>query len=145
MTGAPGPSDRSSLQVVALLYAISLALLGVFGFIPGITTGYDGLELAGDDSTAQVLGVFQTSVLHNVVHAAAGIIGILMARTWRGARVFLLGGGILFVALWLVGIAGAGDWIPSDSADNWLHLGIGGSMIALALLFGRDPAAGSRR
>jgi len=141
LTDAPLPAERTSVQVVALLYAISILLLGLFGFVPGITTNYGDLELAGDESTAQVLGAFQTSALHNVVHAGAGIVGIFMARTWRGARTFLLGGGILFVALWLLGIAGAADWIPTDSAGNWLHLGIGGSMIALALLFGRDRGA----
>jgi hypothetical protein len=130
-------ADRPRVQVVALLYAISLVLLGVFGFIPGVTTSYGDLEVAGDDSGAQVLGVFQTSVLVNVLHIGAGVIGILLSRTWPGARGFLLWGGVFFVALGALGVVGGADWVPSDSADNWLHVGMGASMLLLAWLYGR--------
>ena len=37
-------------------------------FIPGVTTSYDQLELAGHESGAELLGIFQVSILHNVVH-----------------------------------------------------------------------------
>jgi Domain of unknown function (DUF4383) len=139
------PGERTTMEVVALLYAISILLLGVFGFIPGITTNFEAMELAGDESAAQVVGAFQTSVLHNLIHALVGIAGIFMARTWQGARTFLLGGGAFFVALWLLGVVGGAVWIPSDSADNWLHLGMGGSMIAVALLFVGESQPGRRR
>ena len=130
------PPGRSSIQVAALLFAMSIVLLAIFGFVPGITTPYRRLELAGEESQAQLFGVFQTSVLHNLLHAfvgVAGIFAVVVATTKDGARGFLLAGGIFFVALWLLGIAGALNWLPSDSADNWLHLGLGVAMVALAL------------
>ena len=131
------PPGRSVVQVIAVLIGLSFVLVAIFGFIPGVTTRYGDLAFAGDESEAQLLGVFQTSVLHNLIHGIVGVAGIAMARTRDGARAYLVGGGAVLVALWLLGIAGGADWIPSDSADNWLHLGVGASMIALALTFGR--------
>ncbi len=40
-----------------------LLLAGVLGFIPGVTTDYDALTFAGHHSGAQLLGVFNVSVL----------------------------------------------------------------------------------
>ena len=138
------PPGRALVQVVALLFGLSILLLGVLGFIPRVTTGWDEMRVAGDESQAQVLGVFQTSVLHNLIHAIAGVVGIVAARKPDNARSFLVGGGIVFVALWLLGIVGGADWIPSDTADNWLHLGLGASMIASGLLFTRGGAVSRR-
>ena len=43
------------------------------GFIPGITTNlYDGLEFAGNDGNAELLGIFSVSVVHNIVHGLVG-------------------------------------------------------------------------
>ena len=85
-------NDRTTpVQTVARLVGIVFLLVGIAGFIPGITTNlYDGLEFAGDNGNAELLGLFQVSVLHNIVHALFAI-GILMAATPQGARTFLLG------------------------------------------------------
>lgn len=53
---------------------------GVLGFIPGITTNYSQLTFAGHDSAALLLGIFQVSILHNIVHLLFGVAGIFMAR-----------------------------------------------------------------
>lgn len=135
MTDSPLPAERARVQIVALLFALSILLIAVFGFIPGITMQYGDMSFAGDDSRAQLFGAFQVSVLLNLVHLLIGIAGIPMAQTWEGARTFLIGGGILFVGLWLLGVLGGADWIPTNSADNWLHAGVGVAMIALGVVF----------
>lgn len=128
------------VQTVARLVGIVFLLVGIAGFIPGITTNlYDGLEFAGDDGNAELLGLFEVSVLHNLVHALFGI-GILMAATAEGARTFLLGSGAIYVVLFVLGILGGGDWVPINDADNWLHLALGVGLLALGLITtrGRD-------
>lgn len=124
------------VQLAARVVGAVFLLVGVAGFIPGITDDAPG-DFAGEDSPGSLLGVFQTGVLHNLVHGAFGVVGLLMAGTPRGARTFLLGGGIVYVALWLVGMLGAMDWLPADDTDDWLHLGLGVGMIALSFLTGR--------
>jgi hypothetical protein len=133
---------RSTVQMVATLVSVVFVLVGIIGFIPGLTTNlYDGLEFAGDDGNAEILGLFQTSVLHNLVHSLFGLVGLALARTWSGARTFLIGGGIIYIALWLLGVIGAGDWIPTNTADDWLHLVLGVAMIGLGYITTRGTMA----
>jgi Domain of unknown function (DUF4383) len=121
-----------SVQLLATLVGATLVVVGVVGFIPGLTTNlYDGLEFAGDDGEAQIFGVFDTSVLHNLVHLTFGLVGLVMARTWSGARTFLIGGGVIYVALWVLGLLSGLDWIPVSDADDWLHFVVGVAMIGL--------------
>lgn len=134
--------DRTPIQSLAALVGVVFLLLGVLGFVPGITTHYGDLSFAGHDSGAKLLGVFQVSILHNIVHLLFGIVGIALAKTVSGARNFLIGGGVVYLALWLLGIVGAGDWIPSNTADNWLHFLVGIGMIGLGFVAGRTPVRG---
>src|SRR5215213_3500850 len=124
-------------SLAALVGAVFLAV-GVLGFIPGITTHYGDLGFAGDGSDAKLLGVFQVSVLHNIVHVLFGLAGLGLARTWEGARNFLIGGGVAYLLLWILGLVGAGDWIPSNTADDWLHFVLGVGMVGLGFVATRD-------
>jgi Domain of unknown function (DUF4383) len=131
--------DRTPVQNAARLVGIVFLLVGIAGFIPGITTNlYDGLEFAGNDGNAELLGLFKVSILHNLVHGLFGIAGLALAKTASGARTFLVGGGAIYVVLWLLGLVGGADWIPSNSADDWLHLVLGIGMIGLGVVLTRD-------
>ena len=131
--------ERTLVQNVARLVGIVFLLVGIAGFIPGITTNlYDGLEFAGNEGTAELLGLFQVSVLHNIVHGLFGLAGLALAATPSGARTYLIGGGAIYAALFLLGIIGGADWIPANDADNWLHLLLGAGMIALGFLTTRE-------
>ncbi|KPC72067.1 membrane protein, partial [Thermoactinomyces vulgaris] len=56
---------RAPVQVVTMVVALVFVLVGVLGFIPGVTTDYDSLTFAGHHSDAELLGIFAVSVLHN--------------------------------------------------------------------------------
>jgi hypothetical protein len=127
------------VQNTARLVGIVFLLVGIAGFIPGLTTDlYDGLEFAGDGGTSELLGIFQVSVLHNIVHGLFGLAGLALAATASGARTYLIGGGAIYLGLFLLGIVGGGDWIPSNTADNWLHLLLGAGMVGLGALTTRE-------
>lgn len=132
--------ESSALQKVTRLVGIVFVVVGILGFIPGITADAPG-SFAGEDSPGSLLHVFQTSILHNLVHLITGALGILMSRTWEGSRNFLFGAGALYVVLWLLGMASVMDWLPADVTDHWLHLVLGLGMLAAGLLFrGRQPS-----
>ncbi|WP_214402768.1 DUF4383 domain-containing protein [Pseudonocardia lacus] len=135
---------RDPVQTAAAVVGAVFLLVGILGFIPGVTTNYDQLDGLGHDSGALLLGVFQVSVLHNLVHAAFGVAGLLLARTRAGARAFLIWGGVVYAVLWLYGLLIDHDsdynFVPVNNADNWLHLVLAVGMIALGLLLGRSPA-----
>lgn len=136
------PMTATRLQKAATVVAATFLLVGVLGFIPGVTTNYDQMEFAGHHSGAELLGLFDVSVLHNIVHLLFGVAGLALARTWSGARGFLIGGGVIYLVLtvygWLVDRHDQANFVPLDVADNWLHLVLGVGMIALGLLLGRD-------
>jgi len=134
-------SERAPVQNIAWLVGLTFLIVGILGFIPGITTNlYDGLEFAGDGGNAKVIGLFEVSVLHNIVHGLFGIAGLALAKTASGARTYLIGGGAIYVLLALIQVIGAGDWVPLVGADLWLHLGLGLGMIGLGYGLTRDSA-----
>ena len=134
--------QRTPVQSAAAVVSAVFVLVGILGFIPGITTHYGDMSFAGHDSGAKLLGLFQVSILHNIVHLLFGLVGLALTKTPEGARTFLVGGGVVYLVLWLIGVIGAGDWIPVNTADNWLHLGLGVGMIALGFVTTRtSPVA----
>jgi hypothetical protein len=100
------------------------------------------MTFAGHHSDAMLLGVFQVSALHNIVHLLFGVAGLAIARTVAGARNFLIYGGVIYAVLWLYGVlidqSSVANFVPVNTADNWLHLLLGVGMIGLGLLVGRE-------
>lgn len=139
---ATGDRTRTNIQKAATAVGAVFLLVGVLGFIPGVTSQYDQMSFAGHDSEALLLGVFQVSVLHNIVHLLFGAAGLAMARTISGARNYLIYGGVVYLILWIYGIIidhdSAANFVPVNDADNWLHLLLGIGMIALGVLLSRD-------
>ena len=137
-------ATRSPIRTAALAVAAVFLLVGVLGFIPGITTDYGSMAFAGHHSDAKLLGIFQVSILHNIVHLLFGAAGFAMARTISGARTYLIGGGAIYLVLWLYGLVvgqdSAANFVPVNAADDWLHLFLGLGMIALGFLTTRNTA-----
>ncbi|EME65705.1 hypothetical protein G352_08347 [Rhodococcus ruber BKS 20-38] len=132
---------RTPVQTAALAVGVVFLLVGILGFIPGITTNYDTLTFAGHESEALLLGIFEVSILHNIVHLLFGVAGVAMARTVGAARSYLIGGGIIYLVLWLYGLIvdkdSSANFVPVNSADDWLHFVLGVGMIALGYLLTR--------
>jgi len=134
--------ERSAVQSLTLIFGIVFLAVGILGFVPGLTTHYGDMSFAGDDSASELLGVFQVSILHNIVHLLFGVAGLSLAKTREGSRNFLIGGGAIYLLLWLLGLAGGADWVPTNTADDFLHLALGVTMIGGGILTtrGRAPA-----
>ncbi|MEO8328790.1 MAG: DUF4383 domain-containing protein [Candidatus Nanopelagicales bacterium] len=135
-------SSRSTLQWAALLVGATFLLVGILGFIPGVTTNYDTLVLVGHDGQAKLIGLFEVSALHNIVHLLFGVAGLVMSKTNTGSRAFLIGGGVIYLVLWVYGLvidqASAANFVPMNDADNWLHLGLGLGMILLGVVLSKS-------
>ena len=135
---------RTPVQKAALAVGAVFLLVGILGFIPGITEDAPG-SFAGEDSDGSLLGVFQTSVLHNIAHLAFGL-GIVAARKHATALTYLLVSGVAYAGLFLLGIVGGMDWLPADDTDDWLHLALAVALLGAWFVAKREdePARGRR-
>jgi hypothetical protein len=137
-------SGMTTLQKAAAAVGAVFLLVGVLGFIPGITTNYDTMDFASHHSEAKLLGIFQVSILHNIVHLLFGIAGLAMSRSWSGTRSYLIAGGAIYLVLWLYGLlidkSSGANFVPVNSADDWLHFFLGAAMLALGILLGKTAA-----
>lgn len=138
--------ERSLAQTLAFVFGLAFLGAGVLGFIPGITQDLGDIEFAGNDSPAELLGIFQVSILHNIVHLLFGIAGIALARTVPGALAFLLWGGVIYLVLFVYGILVSADsdanFVPVNTADDWLHLVLGLGLLGGWFLSRSETAAG---
>lgn len=136
---------ETAIQKTALIVGIVFLIVGIAGFIPGITHPMEEMDAAGADSQAMLFGVFQVSILHNIVHLLFGLAGVAVAARARASRQYLIWGGVVYLLLFIFGLfavnAPDANFVPVNSADNWLHLVLGIGMIALGLLVDRDRVA----
>jgi hypothetical protein len=144
-----GGIGATNMQKAAAAVGAVFLLVGILGFIPGITSDFDAMEAAGADSDAELLGIFEVSVLHNLVHLLFGVAGLAMARRWDSARAYLIGGGLIYLVLWVYGLVvdkgSDANFVPVNAADDWLHLVLGLGMVALGLILQRERAGQTRR
>ena len=138
---------RTPVQKAALAVGAVFLVVGLLGFVPGITTHYEQLTFAGHHSDAALLGIFNVSVLHNLVHLLFGVAGIVLARTFTSARSYLIGGGVVYLVLFVYGLVidhdSSANFVPVNDADNWLHLLLGAGMIGLGVLTTRESRVAS--
>ncbi|WP_115786946.1 DUF4383 domain-containing protein [Arthrobacter silvisoli] len=139
---------RQDIQVAGIGVALLVALVGVLGFVPGITTQYSEMRFFGPDSQAMLLGLFQVSVLLNLVQLAVGVSGWFMSRTVSGARAFLYGFGALYVVLSAYGLGvgtdSAANFLSVNILDNWTHLVLGILMMTAGWMFWPNQSGGRK-
>jgi arginine exporter protein ArgO len=140
--GTHNTHDTSKpLRTAAIVVGAVFLLVGVLGFVPGITTDYETMQFAGHESEAMLLGIFQVSILHNIVHLLFGVAGLALARNADGARLYLIGGGAIYLVLWIYGLLigqdSTANFVPVNTADNWLHFVLGVGMLALGIVLGK--------
>jgi Domain of unknown function (DUF4383) len=125
-------------QVLAALMSLLFIAAGVVGFL---RTGFG--DFAGEQH-AMVLG-FAVNPLHNIIHLAFGVLGLLLAGSSALARAY---GWLLFIAygavfvwgLMLAGVissnpvSGMGNPLALNGNDNWLHLGFAAVGLLIAVL-----------
>jgi hypothetical protein len=61
-----------------------------------------------------------------------------MARTAKSAVAYLVGGGAVYLLLWIYGLVSDkmsdANFVPLNTADDWLHFVLGLGMIGLGII-----------
>jgi Domain of unknown function (DUF4383) len=137
----PASTGRSAVQRAALAVGAVFLLLGVLGFVPGVTRNLWSMSLVGHRSGALLFGVFQVSILLNLMHLAFGVAGVWLARTMSGAHRYLLLGGAFYLVLFVYGMivsqGSEANFVPVNPADDILHLCLGVAMVLLGATLSR--------
>lgn len=141
-TGTERGYASTAIQKSALVVGIVFLLVGIAGFIPGLTHSMDDMTGAGAESEAMLFGVFQVSILHNAVHLLFGIAGLAVAARARASRLYLIWGGVIYAVLFVYGLFAVNveqaNFVPVNAADNWLHAFLAAGMLLLGLLVDRE-------
>lgn len=105
---------RQFAQIFGAIYLI----VGIVGFIPGIT------QLSGGAGAGTLLGLFPVNWLHDVVHLALGIWGLASAGSMARAVTFCRAFAVVLIVLGIYGFfSGATDSIvPLGGYNTYLHL-----------------------
>ena len=115
------------LATVGKIFGVVLLTVGLLGFVPGIT------------SNGELFGIFHVDTGHNLVHLTTGALAL-----WAGmvganaARFYFRAFGVVYALVAVLGFfSGPNDvlgFIANNGADNWLHMAI--ALTALALGYG---------
>src|SRR5688500_3869848 len=103
-----------NVRYFALILGIIFLLVGVLGFVPGLTVMPDAAATngahAGHDlrvtgpGHGYLLGLFHVTVLHNIVHLLFGVWGVLAYRSFDGSRTYARGVAIIYGLLAVIGL-----------------------------------------
>lgn len=112
------------LKKMAMVFGIIFLVIGVLGFIPGVTT-----------SDHLLLGIFKVNAAHNVVHILSGLVALWVSMASDGAsKVYFQVFGVVYLLVAVLGFTyGDNDivgLVSSNMADTWLHV-----VIAAAALY----------
>lgn len=115
-----------SVRLFALISGIVYVLVGLLGFVPTFVAAPEAAPaLAVEAGYGYLLGLFPINVLHNIVHLAVGLWGLLAYRSYSGARTYAKGLAIFYGLLAVMGfipvLQTTFGLIPIFGHDIWLH------------------------
>ncbi|MAF24784.1 hypothetical protein CL634_04330 [bacterium] len=100
-------------QKATKVLGIIFVLVGILGFIPGVT------------SNGHLLGIFEVDMIHNIIHLVTGLIALGVAKSADNSKKFLQIFGVIYAIIAVLGFLGEGGdvlGVASNSADTWLHV-----------------------
>jgi len=125
------------LKRIAMVFGIVFLLVGIVGlFVPG------GMSMALEPP-AMMFGLFHVNLLHNVVHMLVGVWGLVAARSFAGAKMYMTVAGVAYLVLAVCGfiIPTTFGLIPIGGADIYLHAVLGLIMAGIGFTAKPEGAA----
>ena len=138
------------LRYFALIYGITFVIVGIAGFLPFLLTPYGAGDpnLAVEAGAGKLFGLFPVNILHNLVHLAFGIWGLVVWRSMPKSRTYAKAVAIIYAILVLMGFFPAlrttFGLIPLHGHDIWLHVLLAGGAAYFAWGYRPETAVSDR-
>jgi hypothetical protein len=115
----------TKVQRAAQIFGGAFVLVAVLGFFVA-----RGSMEADVERAPHLLGLFPVNLLHNLVHLAFGIWGLVAARSWDAAKLYCQITGVAYLALAALGfvIPTTFGLMPIGGHDIWLHALLGAGL-----------------
>jgi len=117
-----------------MVFGVVFVLVGILGFVPNPLVGMEA--------------IFETDMLHNVVHILFGVILIVAAKKSPAASsLWLIILGAVYLVLAVLGFMMVPDegellgLVHVNMADHWLHIVLGVALVAAGFLSKKSAAA----
>jgi hypothetical protein len=116
------------LRKAAMVVGAVFVIMGIAGFIPGLTTD------------SQLLGIFRVDATHNLVHILSGLVFLAASQKNRWARIAFQVFGIVYALVTVIGcMVGTDNTVLGlfhvDQADNILHLVLAAAFLYLGFAY----------
>lgn len=116
-----------NLQRFALIFGIVFVVVGLAGFVPGLTQAHSHPDVGLASGLGLLFGLFPVNILHNLVHLLFGGWGLAAARSTHGSLVYAKAVAVIYALLTIMGLIPAANLhatfglIPLYGHDIWLH------------------------
>jgi len=116
---------------LAMVFGAVFALVGILGFIPGIT----------NMETGMLLGIFHVDPIHNLIHLVTGLVGLWLGMSSdSGSKSWFQIFGVIYGIVAILGFVYGNEKIlnivTNNTADTWLHLVLAAVMLAIGFGMG---------
>lgn len=133
-------------RTFALVLGLGFLAVGILGFVPRlVTVPADQPELMVEATHGLLFGLFPVNALHNLVHLAFGVWGVVVWRSFAASRVYSRSVAVIYAVLAVLGLIPATNTlfglVPLHGHDIWLH----GVLAIAAAYFGFATIAAVER
>jgi hypothetical protein len=113
----------------ALVMGVAFLVVGILGFVPALVTAPEGdPSLLVEAGHGRLFGLFPVNVVHNLIHLAFGVWGVVVWRAFAPSRIYGRSVAIIYAVLAVMGLipvlATTFGLVPLHSHDIWLHAAI---------------------
>ena len=118
------------IQRVAQVFGIGFLLIAIAGFVAS------GMSMDPNPETApKVFGIFPVNLVHNLVHAAFGVWGLVASKSFGASKSYATISGVIYLVLMVVGFVFPTGFglVPLGGHDVWLHLVLGAALLGFVI------------
>ena len=120
------------LKKAAMLFGVVFLLVGILGFVPGVTRD------------EMLLGIFHVNVAHNIVHLLSGAVALACGfASVSASRLYFRIFGVVYGLVAILGLVQGNTYllglISNNMADVWLHFAISITSLVLGFAVREQP------